>query len=112
MSRRRDQFHRHVHDAIFVFQVPLKGSFLVLLAGTLVYVFTTTGYGMLISTVCRSQIAALFGRTLTDPVGSSLVMVPSLVAGALGLAPQKLLVRPGIHLDGDERRRDSTVVTE
>jgi ribosome-dependent ATPase len=50
--------------ALFVFEVPLKGSFLTLLAGTIVYVFATTGYGMLISTFCSSQIAALFGTAI------------------------------------------------
>ena len=50
--------------AIFLFHVPLKGSFLALLAGTLLYVFTTTGYGMLISTFCTTQIAALFGTAI------------------------------------------------
>jgi len=42
----------------------LKGSFLALLAGTVIYVFTTTGYGMLISTCCMVQIAALFGTAI------------------------------------------------
>jgi ribosome-dependent ATPase len=50
--------------AIFLFQVPLKGSFLTLLAGTIIYVFATTGYGMLISTFCKTQIAALFGTAI------------------------------------------------
>jgi len=50
--------------AIFVFDVPLKGSFSALLAGTVIYVFTTTGYGMLISTFCSTQIAALFGTAI------------------------------------------------
>jgi ribosome-dependent ATPase len=50
--------------AIFVFKVPLKGSFLALLSGTIIYVFATTGYGMLISTFCKSQIAALFGTAI------------------------------------------------
>jgi len=50
--------------AIFLFNVPLKGSFLALLIGTAIYVFTTTGYGMLISTFCKSQIAALFGTAI------------------------------------------------
>ena len=50
--------------AIFVFHVPLKGSFLALLTGTVIYVFTTTGYGMLISTFCSTQIAALFGTAI------------------------------------------------
>ncbi|HET7889812.1 MAG TPA: ribosome-associated ATPase/putative transporter RbbA [Bradyrhizobium sp.] len=50
--------------AVFLFQVPLKGSFLALAIGSAIYVFTTTGYGMLISTFCRSQIAALFGTAI------------------------------------------------
>jgi ribosome-dependent ATPase len=50
--------------AIFLFKVPLKGSFMALLFGTILYVFTTTGYGMLISTFCRTQIAALFGTAI------------------------------------------------
>ena len=50
--------------AIFLFNVPLKGSFLALLVGTIIYVFTTTGYGMLISTFCKTQIAALFGTAI------------------------------------------------
>src|SRR4026209_1323598 len=32
------------------------------------------------------QIAETFGRTATDPVGSSIVMIPSLLAGALAAA--------------------------
>ncbi len=50
--------------ALFVFGVPLRGSFLALLAGTLLYVVTTTGYGMLISAFTRTQIAALFGTAI------------------------------------------------
>jgi ribosome-dependent ATPase len=50
--------------AIFVFGVPIKGSFLTLFAGTVIYLFTTTGYGMFISTFCTSQIAALFGTAI------------------------------------------------
>lgn len=50
--------------AVFIFNVPLKGSFLALFTGTVIYVFTTTGYGMLISTFCTTQIAALFGTAI------------------------------------------------
>src|SRR5881394_2296864 len=38
------------------------------------------------------QIAGLAGSTVTDPVGSSVVMVPSLAAGALAAAVAGLLV--------------------
>jgi ribosome-dependent ATPase len=50
--------------ALFLFQVPLKGSFPTLLVGTIIYVFATTGYGMLISAFCSTQIAALFGTAI------------------------------------------------
>jgi len=50
--------------ALFVFQVPLKGSFPTLLLGVLIYVTTMTGYGMLVSAFTRTQIAALFGTTI------------------------------------------------
>ncbi|MEW6641003.1 MAG: ribosome-associated ATPase/putative transporter RbbA [Pseudomonadota bacterium] len=50
--------------ALVLFHVPLKGSFLALLAGVVVYVATTTGYGMLVSAFCSTQIAALFGTAI------------------------------------------------
>jgi ribosome-dependent ATPase len=50
--------------ALFVFQVPLKGSFLALLVGVLIYVTTTTAYGMVISSFASTQIAALFGTAI------------------------------------------------
>ncbi len=50
--------------AIFVFQVPLKGSFPALLLGVLVYVIAMTAYGMLISAFTKTQIAALFGAAI------------------------------------------------
>jgi len=50
--------------AMFVFDVPLKGSFAVLIVGVLLYVAATTAYGMLISAFTRTQIAALFGTAI------------------------------------------------
>ena len=50
--------------ALFVFRVPLKGSFPVLALGALLYVAATTSYGMLISAFTRTQIAALFGTAI------------------------------------------------
>ena len=50
--------------ALFVFQVPLKGSFTTLVVATLIYVTATTAYGMLISAFARTQIAALFGTAI------------------------------------------------
>jgi ribosome-dependent ATPase len=50
--------------ALFVFDVPLKGSFPVLLCGVLIYVTAMTAYGMLISVFTSTQIAALFGTAI------------------------------------------------
>jgi ribosome-dependent ATPase len=50
--------------ALFIFEVPLKGSFLALLLGVLLFVTTTTAYGMLISAFASTQIAALFGTAI------------------------------------------------
>lgn len=46
--------------AVFLFGVPIKGSFLTLTVCTLLYVTATTGIGMLISTFTSSQVAAVF----------------------------------------------------
>jgi ribosome-dependent ATPase len=46
--------------ALIVFQVPIKGSFLMLALCTLVYVMATTGIGMVTSTFTSSQVAAVF----------------------------------------------------
>ena len=50
--------------AEFVFGVPLKGSFVALLLGTLIYVTATTSYGLVISAFASTQIAALFGTAI------------------------------------------------
>jgi ribosome-dependent ATPase len=57
--------------ALFLFHVPLKGSLLALVVGTVIYVFTTTSYGMLISTFCKTQIAALFGTAILTVLPAS-----------------------------------------
>ncbi len=54
--------------ALFVFGVPLKGSFFALILGALLYVTATTGTGMLISAFTRTQIAALFGTAILTVV--------------------------------------------
>ena len=50
--------------ALYLFQVPIRGSFPALLLGALVYVTATTAYGMLISAFTKTQIAALFGTAV------------------------------------------------
>ncbi|MBQ6351737.1 MAG: ABC transporter ATP-binding protein/permease, partial [Lentisphaeria bacterium] len=46
--------------AVFLFDVPLKGSLPLLLASLFVYCVLSTGLGMLCSSVTRSQIAVIF----------------------------------------------------
>ena len=50
--------------AVFVFGVPLKGSFLALTAAALLYVTASTGLGLLMSAFAQTQIAALFGTAI------------------------------------------------
>jgi ribosome-dependent ATPase len=45
---------------LLVFDVPIKGSFLMLTVCTFLYVATTTGLGMVTSTFTSSQVAAVF----------------------------------------------------
>lgn len=54
--------------AILVFRVPLKGPFLTLLIGTIVYVISTTGFGQLISSFTRTQVAAVFATAILSIV--------------------------------------------
>ena len=49
--------------AIFVFGVPVKGSWAALIAGGLLCVCAATGFGLLVSTIVRTQVAAVFGTT-------------------------------------------------
>ncbi|MFZ4551525.1 MAG: ribosome-associated ATPase/putative transporter RbbA [Aquabacterium sp.] len=50
--------------AIWLFGVPLKGSFLTLTLGALAYSAASTALGLLMSTFVSSQIAAIFGTSL------------------------------------------------
>jgi ribosome-dependent ATPase len=68
--------------AVTLFRVPMKGDFLTAAIGALLYVACTTGIGLFVSTVTRTQVAALFATAiltlvpagnfcgLTDPVSS------------------------------------------
>jgi len=68
--------------AIFIFGVPVKGSFVALTMAALLYCLSATGLGLLTSAVTRSQIAAMFLAMIatmipatafggmTDPVAS------------------------------------------
>lgn len=50
--------------ALFVFGVPLKGSFAGLALGALAYVLATTAIGLFASTLTNTQVSALFGTAI------------------------------------------------
>jgi ribosome-dependent ATPase len=54
--------------AFFVFDVPVKGSFGALALGALLYVFSTCGFGQLISTFTQTQVAAVFATTVISVI--------------------------------------------
>jgi ribosome-dependent ATPase len=65
--------------ALFVFRVPVKGSFAALVFGALLYVFSTCGFGQVISTFTKTQVAAVFATTviaLIPVVNFSGLLVP------------------------------------
>ena len=50
--------------ALFLFRVPLKGGFLPLAFGAILYVWATTGLGLFMSSFAKTQIAAIFGTAI------------------------------------------------
>jgi ribosome-dependent ATPase len=65
----------------------VKGPFFVLLLGTIVYVIATTGFGELISSFTRTQVAAVFATAILSIVpavnfSGMLAPVSSLSGGA------------------------------
>jgi ribosome-dependent ATPase len=50
--------------ALFLFRVPISGSYLALATGALLYVVCATGLGLFMSTFMDSQIAAIFGTAI------------------------------------------------
>jgi ribosome-dependent ATPase len=78
--------------AVFLFRVPVKGSLLMLVVGTLFYVAATTGFGQLVSTFTRTQVTAVFATSILSIIpavnfSGLLVPVSSLSGGGrlLGL---------------------------
>ncbi|WP_374544872.1 ribosome-associated ATPase/putative transporter RbbA [Rhodoblastus sp.] len=57
---------------ITIFDVPLKGGFVVLALASLVYVAATTAYGMVVSAFTSTQIAALFGTAILTLLPASM----------------------------------------
>ena len=52
---------------ILWFEVPFRGSFLVLLLGTMAFLFNSVGLGLLISTVSSTQQQAMMAGPVSDP---------------------------------------------
>jgi ribosome-dependent ATPase len=73
--------------AFFVFHVPVKGSFGALALGTLLYLFSTCGFGQLVSTFTRTQVAAVFATSV-------LAIIPTVNFSGL-LVPVSSLTGPG-----------------
>ena len=78
--------------AVLLFKVPLKGSFLTLSLGALLYITCATGLGLLMSTFTNSQIAAVFGTAIATLIPavqfSGLIHPVSSLEGASALIGQ------------------------
>jgi ribosome-dependent ATPase len=57
--------------AVTLMGVPMKGDFWAAAAGALLYVSCTTGIGLLVSTLTRTQVAALFATTVLTLIPAS-----------------------------------------
>lgn len=58
------QFATLVALAVFLFQVPVKGSVLTLALGGVIYVLASTGFGLLLSVFAATQTAAIFAAAI------------------------------------------------
>jgi ribosome-dependent ATPase len=81
------QFISLVGLAVFLFQVPIKGSPLTLLLGGVLYVLASTGFGLLLSVFAATQTAAIFAAAIIAILPASqfsgmFVPVSSLTGGA------------------------------
>ncbi|HZJ92655.1 MAG TPA: ribosome-associated ATPase/putative transporter RbbA [Thiopseudomonas sp.] len=86
---------------IWLFDVPLKGSGFALAVGGVLYVLATTSFGLLVSTVTKTQIAAILGTmiltTLPTIQFSGLITPRSSLDG--GAALMGVLFPAGYFLD-------------
>jgi len=62
--------------AVFLFDVPLKGSQGALALGAVTYVFASTGFGLVVASFARTQVAAVFATTI-------LAMMPTVMFSGL-----------------------------
>jgi ribosome-dependent ATPase len=73
--------------ALLLFGVPLKGSLAGLTLGAVLFVFATTGLGLLMSTFMRTQIAAVFGTAIAS-------VIPTILFSGM-FSPVASLTGPG-----------------
>ncbi|MDI7861948.1 ribosome-associated ATPase/putative transporter RbbA [Rhizobiaceae bacterium n13] len=75
--------------ARFLFQVPYKGSASLIVVATVTYVWATTGFGQLISTFTRTQVAAVFATAIISIIPavnfSGLIVPVSALSGGARL---------------------------
>jgi ribosome-dependent ATPase len=74
-------------QALLLFRLPLHGSLAALCVGAVLFVFASTGLGLLMSTFMRSQIAAIFATAIASTIptilfSGMLVPVSSLTGAA------------------------------
>jgi ribosome-dependent ATPase len=55
-------------QALFMFRIPMQGSLAALTIGALLFVFATTGLGLLMSSFMRSQIGAVFATAIASTI--------------------------------------------
>jgi ribosome-dependent ATPase len=55
---------------LFLFEIPFKGSYLALVTGAILYIITSTGIGLLISTFTQTQVASLLAAFVITLVPS------------------------------------------
>jgi ribosome-dependent ATPase len=85
------QFVLLVALAVLLFQVPVKGSWLTLILGGVVYVLASTGFGLLLSVFASTQTAAIFAAAIIAILpavqfSGMFVPVSSLTGGAWAAA--------------------------
>ena len=57
-----------VFAALFIFNVPIKGSVAATFLGVLLGIFASTGFGLLVSSFVKSQVAAIFAAAIISIV--------------------------------------------
>ena len=77
---------------IFFYKVPIKGSFLMLTASAILYIFSTTAIGLLVSSFVKTQIAGLLITLI-------MTMIPAFTYSGM-LVPISSLNKAGQFMSG------------